>query len=281
MAIKNKICISLGLLLLWAQISFSQKMPSDYFEEGAAQFEAENYKASLASFNYFVNHYPKNSDYPRALYNTGLIYYNLKNYDSAIFIMQKILANKTYNEYDKSGGGLMDDPYTNYRHHASSLISQVYYDQKKYKDALYYFSLSDTAYPYLHFCGNEYASNRVHTALRYADIYLKLKNKEKAIQHLLPAALETLVNSSEVVEQLKPLLKKKKNLKQQLDDALAAIYPIESKRDNETYKQYYFKFLNTQIYVPNSFETDEEKFDKAKAIQEIKESDFYKMIESL
>jgi hypothetical protein len=40
-------------------------------------------------------------------------------------------------------------------------------------------------------------------------------------------------------------------------------------------------FLNAEIAVPDSYEDEKKKFEKDKAINEIKQTDFYKMIEQL
>lgn len=270
----------LSLIFLASQSLFGQKMPSDYFDEGEKYVEANDYKNAVASFQYIILHYPKNTLFPKAYYNTGYCYFMDQQLDSAAIIFKSILTSN-FNEKENSGGGLMDDPYTNYRHRASEILSDIYYNKKLYDTALYYFALSDTAYPYLHFCGNEYAANDVHTALRYSDLYQKLDNKDKAIESLLPAVFVTLANNSKVISELKSLLKKKKNLKSQLNNALDSIYSKTIQRDTYSYTQYYFKFLNAEIAVPNGYEDEKKKFDKDEAITEIKKTDFYKMIKTL
>ena len=127
----------------------------------------------------------------------------------------------------------MDDPYTNFRHNASKILSEIYYDKKEYDSALHYFELSETTFPYLHFCGNAHASNNVHTALRYADIYKKLKQPDKAIEKLLPTVFITLSDNSRVIKELKKLLSNNKGLKKALDNSLSNIYP--KKIDQEDY----------------------------------------------
>jgi hypothetical protein len=141
--------------------------------------------------------------------------------------------------------------------------------------------LSDTTFPYLHFCGNENASNNIYIALRYADIYQKLKQPEKAIEKLLPTVFITLADNLKVIEELKKLLTDKKGLKKKLDNSLNKIYPKKIDREDYSYTKYYFKFLNVEIAVPNNYEDDKKKFDKDKAIKEIKQTNFYKMIEQL
>jgi tetratricopeptide (TPR) repeat protein len=203
-----------------------------------------------------------------------------KQYDSSIVVFKSILTSN-FNEKENLGGGIMDDPYTNYRHRASKILSDIYYNKKMYDTALYYFSLSDTLYPYLHFCGNEYAANDIHTALTYSDLYQKIDNKDKAIESLLHAVFVTLANNTKVISELKTLLKKKKNLKSELDNALDNMYSKTIQRETYSYTQHYFKFMNAEILVPNGYEDEKKKFDKDEAIKEIKKTDFYKMIRNL
>ncbi|OFY83544.1 MAG: hypothetical protein A3F72_13045 [Bacteroidetes bacterium RIFCSPLOWO2_12_FULL_35_15] len=263
-----------------SQNLFGQKMPSDYFDEGEKFSEAKDYKNALTSFKYIVKHYPKNTLFPKAFYNTGYLYFMDNQYDSSIVVFKSILTSN-FNEKENAGGGIMDDPYTNYRHRASEILSDIYYNKKMYDTALHYFALSDTLYPYLHFCGNEYAANDIHTALTYSDLYHKLDNKDKAIECLLPAVFVTLANNSKIISELKTLLKKKKNLKRQLDNALDSIYSKTIQRDTYSYTRYYFKFLNAEIAVPSGYEDEKKKFDKDEAINDIKKTEFYKMIKNL
>jgi len=261
-------------------VSYGQKMPSDYFDESSNYFEEEKYDEALKGYQYIIENHRKNELYPRAFYNVGYIHFIQKKYDKAIPIFKKILESD-FNEKDNLGGGIMADPYTNYRHRASEILSEIYYNKKKYDTALYYFALSDTTYSYLHFCGNEYASNDVNTALRYADIYKKLKQPDKAIEKLLPSVFITLADNSKIIEELKTFLSGKKELKQELDNSLSKLYSKKIDREDYTYTSYYFKFLNTEIGVPSSYVAEKENFDKKEAIKEIKQTDFYKMIEEI
>lgn len=270
-------CISL-LFVLLSQALLGQKMPSDYFEEGEKQAEAHDYKNAAVSFQYIVTHYPKNSLYPRAFYNAGYCYFMDKQTENAVSVFKSILTSN-FNEQENAGRGLMGDPYANYRHRASEVLSEIYDSRKDYDSALYYFALSDTAFPYLHFCGNEYAANDIHTALRYADLYEKMGNRDKAIEVLLPAAFITLSDNSEVISRLKLLLNKKKKLKTKLDAALEQMYPKQDEDDD--YPSYYFKFLNLEIAVPGSRKWDKKPFNKSETIEQIKKTPFYEMIKSL
>jgi tetratricopeptide (TPR) repeat protein len=266
--------------IIASQNLFGQKMPSDFFAEGERYIDAKDYKRALVSFQYIVQHHPLNTLYPKAYYNVGYCYFRDNQSDSAIVVFKSILTGN-FNEQEPTGGGIMDDPYANYRHRASGILSSIYYDKKMYDTALYYFSLSDTVYPYLHFCGNEYAESDVYTALGYADLYEKLGNKDKAVECLLSAIFITLADNYKVISELKRLLAGKKNLKKELDDALDKIYSTTVHRDTYSYNQYCFKFLQVEIPIPKSYEYEDETFNKNETVALIKKSSFYKMIAGL
>ena len=268
------------LFILSSFSTFSQKMPSDYFDEAGKHFEKKEFDKALKGFQYIVENYPKNELYPKAFYNVGYIHFIQEDYDDAISIFKAIIENN-FNERENSGGGIMEDPYTNYKHRASKNLSNIYYDKKIFDTALNYLALSDTVFPYLHFSGNEYAANDVYVALRYADIYQKLKQSNKAIEKLLPTVFVTLSDNSKVITELEKLFKNKKGLKSELDNSLKEIYPKTIQQENYTYTRYYFKFLNVEIAVPDSFENEKKKFNKDKALTEIKQTDFYKIVEQL
>jgi tetratricopeptide (TPR) repeat protein len=273
---KKTVVVLIAILASFS--AFSQKMPSDYFEEASNYFEEEELDKALEGYQYIVDNYPKNELYPRAFYNVGYIYFVQEHYDKAILVFIAILENN-FNEKENLGGDIMADPYTNYKHRAGRILSNIYYEKQMFDTALYYFALADTVYPYLHFCGNEYAENDVYTSLRYADIYQKLNQPNKAIEKLLPSVFITLADNSTVIKELQKLLADRKNLKKKLDKSLKNIYSRTIKREGYTYIKYYFKFFNVEIDVPNSYE--KRKFDKEKAVSKIKQTDFYKMIEQL
>lgn len=268
------------LLFMIYHSVFAQKMPSDYFEEASKHFENDDYDQALSGYQYIVDNCAKNELYPKAYYNVGFIYYTQRAFEKAVPIFESILESN-FNEKENLGGGIMEDPYTNYKHRASEFLSAIYYEKEMYDVALQYLTLSDTAYPYLHFCGNEYALNDIHTALRYAEIYKKLNQPDKAIEALLPTVFITLADNSKVIGELKILLSNKKNLKKELELSLSKIYSKKIIEDDSSFTNFYFKFLGTEIVIPYGYEDDSNNFEKEKAIKEIMQTDFYKMISKL
>jgi tetratricopeptide (TPR) repeat protein len=219
-----------GLLMLLSTIVSAQKMPSDYFDEGVQYSDDHRYHEALASFQYIVENYPRNELYPRAFYNVGCLQLKLKNYEGAKTIFSAILKSN-FNERENLGAGIMGDPFTNYRHHASELLSNIYFKRRAYDSALYFLSLSDTAYPFLHFCGNEIEDYEVNKAIQYANIYRKLNLPDSAIKKLLPVVFVDLVNNGAAIQTLGILLSHQANSKSELDTALNHIYTvIDSKK---------------------------------------------------
>ncbi len=270
--------------LLVAAALQAQKMPDDYFEEGLAFSEKKEYTSAASSFRYIVEHYPKSEVYPMAFYNLGYVYYLNNQPDSALPVFRAILYSD-FNEKQELGGDIMSNPYANYRHQASQLMSTIYYDRNQLDSCLHYFALSDTVYPFIHFCGNAYAEQAIGTALRYADIYEKMGKPQEAIKALLPQVFDSgLADNKEVLVRLERLLKtqKIKKPKQQLDDALTKMYPKTFHRDStSSYTYHYFTFLGAEIQVPGSYESGKRKFDRDESMDRIKKSEFYKMIAGL
>lgn len=259
---------------------YAQKMPSDYFVEAEKFLEEDNLESALSIYQFIVDNYPRNELYPRALFNTGYIYLLQKNYVSSISIFMNIL-NSNFNEKEILGGNIMDDPFTNYKHRSSALLSDIYYANNMYDSALYYLVISDTIFPYYGFCGNEQAENEIYKSIKYSDIYQKLNQPDKAIESLLPNVFNTLANNTKVISELKNLLSRKKNVKKELDKSISSIYSREFSKNNKTYKKYYFKFLNVEILVPDGYEDDNIKFDIQISRKEILQSTFYQMVDKM
>lgn len=272
------------LFLFCTHRAGAQKMPSDYFDEGLKFADEEKYEQSIAAFRYIVDHYPHYEHYEEAFYNLGYVCYQSGKNDSALLVFHQILQGN-FNEKKEIGGDIMSDPYANFRHRASLHISSIYFEQGQFDSCLHYFALSDTVYPYLHFCGNELAENRIYTAMRYAEIYREMNRPQDAINALLPLVFENdLADNSNLIDTLKAMLISEKipEPKKQLDEALDKMYlKTIHPKNGKKYKRYFFSYLGVEIEVPWKYLQDEEKFDKAIVLKNIYESNFYKMISSL
>jgi tetratricopeptide (TPR) repeat protein len=253
--------------------SNAQKMPEDYFEEGNKYVYSKEYAKAIASYQYIVSHHKKNELYSESFYNLAYTHVLMKNYKVAIAMMRQILTSD-FNEMELIGGDIMSSPFANYRNRASNILSDIYYEQKKYDSSLYYLVLSDTVHRYEHFCGNEIEARKIYLSLQYADLYQKLKDTSKAVSSLLKTSL-TSEDNSHVLGELKKIWKKEgeKNLKSQLDKALSNAFIKEIKGK---YHAYYFVFLGREIAIP--LYLDDTTLTQQQAIKEVKQSAFYKMI---
>ena len=126
-----KTCIFI-ILLLTFQVVLCQKMPSDYFNEAEIYSENKDYVSAIISYQFIVDNYKRNEFYPRAYYTLGFTFFLQKSFDKAIPILKSILESD-FNEFDKSGGGIMADPYTNYRHRASRDLNKIYFEKEMYE----------------------------------------------------------------------------------------------------------------------------------------------------
>ncbi len=268
------------LMLITSVCTFAQKMPSDYFDEANTFYEEKKYDEALAAYQYIIDHHPKNDLYPRAFYNIGCIYIVKKDFEKSIDIFKRIVLSD-FNEQEELGNGIMADPYTNYKHRSCNFLSHIYFEKEMYDSSLYYFSLADTVFPYLHFCGNEQAANKVFTALRYSEIYQQLKQPDEAIRKLLPAIFTSLADNSEVLIELNKLLSGRKDLIEKLNMALKEMYSKKIEIRGYIYDVHYFKFLNAEIEVPGYFKEKGVDFRIEDAIKNIKQTKFYKLIENL
>lgn len=259
---------------------FGQKLASDYFEEGNELLKLKDYQNAIVSYRYIVTNHSKNQLYSKAYYNLGYSYYLNNQIDSASIVFKKIL-NSNFNEKENSGRSIMENPFANYCHYSSELLSKIYYDKKDFDTSLYYLSLSDTTFPLLTNCGNAFAENQINYAIKYSDLFQKLHTNEKAIQKLLKAIFITDFDNSKIILELNELLKGKKDLKKKLKSALKKVYPHEFLYNGQKYNQYYFQFLNTEIEIPFGYDDQTYEFDSKLALKEIENSKFYKMIMSL
>ena len=174
------------------------------------------------------------------------------------------------------------------------MACECYLIQQQWDSALHYLALSDTVYPYIHFCGNAGAENTVSNALRYAEIYEHLGQPDKALGKLLQTVfLDGLTDISKVIDELRKLLSGRESLQQELDAALDAMYEktfeyVDKEGETHTHTHHYFSFLNVEIeapedywffyFVPNKVESG---FVKEECITYIKQTSFYKMIAEL
>ncbi|MBS1777732.1 MAG: hypothetical protein JST70_00310 [Bacteroidetes bacterium] len=247
-----KTLITIGLCII-STLVLAQKMPSDYFEEGITFYDQERYNDAENAFRYIVINHPKSKIYYESLFNLGYSYLNNHKADSAIYIFKKMLASGAV-DLKEVRGDIMESPYRDYKHKSSRILSSIYYDKQKYDSALHFLILSDTVYPYHHFCGNEYAGNTIETCEYYADIYLKMGDTNKALHKLLsiPIGIESLAGNKSAMKMINSLLIKRpdrKLLASMLDTSIMNIKAIAHYYEKDTSFTYNITFLDTKIEV--------------------------------
>jgi tetratricopeptide (TPR) repeat protein len=257
-------------------------MPSDFFDEAIAYLEDGKPKKALKTFNYIVKKYPKNDLAPRSYYNVGVVNYQMEKYMKAQEVFNVILKGN-YNETEALGGGIMDNPYANYKHRATNYLQLIHYQKEDYDSSLYYLSLSDTLYPYIHFCGNELSYHEIQKSLTYADLYLKLDEVQKAKNSLANCFLDDLSDNSIVLEEYKKILSSQENstkLITELDASLENITSISESSEDYTFTWYSFTFQGSTVPIPK-YLFIRNPYDKKETVALLKKTDFYKMIQSL
>lgn len=272
-----KIKLILSLLLFSAVVS-GQKMPSDYFQEATRYFNEGDMDKALECYLYIVENHPRNELYPRALHNAGYVCFLQRKYQESVDAYTKLL-NGGQNELEPLGGGIMADPYTNFRHRAATQISDCYYELGQYDSALHYLALSDTVYKYISTCGNAYAEYYIRTALRYADIYQKLGQPDKAIGKLLPQVFDSgLADNSKIIAELEKLLKGKPKLLKKLEKSIDGVYLKTFTSDYGDYERYCIRWLGVEIRYSNK---SWEQNTKEDVMRKMRESEFYQMISQM
>lgn len=254
---------------------YAQKGLEDYFSEGIKATEESRHSQAVKAFDYIVKHHRSHELYPKSFYNLALAFRASGNNDSCETLLKQIF-HTDFNEKESSGKGIMEDPFTNYRHNASILLSDILFEKGDFQGSLKYVALAENKYKYLHFCGNEFQAKDVSIAVKYARCYLKLKEDGLAIEKLLKVSFTNLADNEEALSLLRKLLKPSlyPNLKKKLDEAIAGLYTVEK----QGYKTNYIKFLNMEIAGPILIDPSD---DKEKIADAIRQSRLYVLISEI
>jgi len=240
---------------------------------------------AIAAYNELIEKFPKSAFLFRALNNKAFAELSL-NRTEAAKVTFKSLLNSDADDAEKGGigSGIMGEPYANYKNRAAKTFASIYIKDSNYAEAIVYLDLTKK-YPYMHFCGNEYAADEIYMTILYAKCFLGLNDNQKAIQILLPKILDNnLADNSEVVDMAYKTLTKtytKEQLKALFEDAFKKIEveKIKTKKQDDT--RYYITFIDTKIELqsmwyggliePTDIHAAAEKF--------CKKTTFYKLLE--
>lgn len=190
----------------------------------------------------------------KSFYNMGHIYMLKEDYKNAKKIFESIL-DSDYDEMDKGGrgSGIMAEPYALYKNNCCKNLAEIALLEKRYQDALDYTRLTETEYPYIHFCGNEYAANDIYIAYTVARCYEGLEMEEKAIKVLIPFCMYNgLASNKYLVEMACRLIKKKYSateIKIALEKATAEISSKKTGYGRYKSIQFYTNLFGTNMFL--------------------------------
>lgn len=153
----------------------------DYYENG------EKLKA-VKIFEQLIIEYPNSENYGRNLYNIPTIYQEIGDNELAIKWYLKILDDEKIKDFEEDYTRGIFETNTNFKHYASTNIGIINYNIGNYNEALEYYKLANTKYPYYNTSGTDLKLNKIKIALNISDCYLKLNKINNAIIELLPHA---------------------------------------------------------------------------------------------
>jgi tetratricopeptide (TPR) repeat protein len=217
-------------------------MPEDYLEEANDFYEENNYDSALVNYLFIVNNYKGSVVFPMALYNTGVVYMDKKEYDRSLEIFNSIFRS-SYNNTEFVYSDIMSNPYANFTYRSALNIGNIYYKKKDYSMALKYYKVADTV-KYYDYYGDETIQVKNSLYLKIAKCYNKLKEYKKAAKILMPRIYYGLSPSRLLTEYFIKMLNKlytKDKIKEDLNEALKNITMIKDEEDNS------YHFI-TQLY---------------------------------
>lgn len=210
------------------------------------------YKA-IDYYQELIDSFPESKLLFRALNNKRFIELAFKDTGDGKLTFLKILNSKADDQEPGGiGSGIMAEPYANNKNRAIKVLADISIQEGNFMEAIKYLDLTNK-YPYRHFCGNEYAADDIYMTELYAKSYLGLKNKQKALEVLLPAILENgLADNSDLVKlAYKTLMEEysKDELQTKYEEAFKNNKVEKVKTKKEEYNRYYITFLNIKIVL--------------------------------
>ena len=143
---------------------------SRLLNEGNAAFEAGDVRTARASWMKIRDCGASTPDYPKALYNLGLLEIKQKDFQQAIGHFEEVLRS---HPNDKEPGGSLMQTNRNYSFRSALGISQCYEAMGEFRPSLHWSWLAKTKYPYYSWCGTCYSS--ANFALNKRICYLALR----------------------------------------------------------------------------------------------------------
>jgi tetratricopeptide (TPR) repeat protein len=139
---------------------------SQLLSAGNAAFEAGDTRTASTSWKRIRECEASTPEYPKAVYNLGLLEFKEKNFQQAIGYFEEVLRS---HPNDKEPGGSLMQTNRNYSFRSALGVSQCYEAMGEFRPALHWAWLAKTKYPYYSWCGTCYsnASAAVNKRIAY------------------------------------------------------------------------------------------------------------------
>jgi tetratricopeptide (TPR) repeat protein len=139
---------------------------SQLLAAGNAASEAGDTRTARTSWKRIRECEASTPEYPKAVYNLGLLEFKEKNFQQAIGYFEEVLRS---HPNDKEPGGSLMQTNRNYSFRSALGVSQCYEAMGEFRPALHWAWLAKTKYPYYSWCGTCYsnASAAVNKRIAY------------------------------------------------------------------------------------------------------------------
>ena len=144
---------------------------SKQLEEGNASFETGDTTRAEAVWSEIRQCAPGSSEWPKAVFNLGLLEYRRSNFAQAISYFEAVLQS---HPNDKEPGGSLMETNRNYSNRSAMAISQCYEAIGRFSPALRHAWLAKTKYRYYSWCGTGYSSANFAMNRRIAYLALRV-----------------------------------------------------------------------------------------------------------
>lgn len=143
---------------------------SKQLEDGAAAFEAGDMAEAEVRWTEIRECAPGALEWPKAVFNLGLLEYRRYNFPRAITYFDAVLQARPD---DKEPGGNLMQTNRNYSNRSAMAISECYEAMGQFGPALRYAWLAKTKYRYYSWCGTCYGSASVAMNKRIAYLVIR------------------------------------------------------------------------------------------------------------
>jgi tetratricopeptide (TPR) repeat protein len=144
---------------------------SKHLEEGNAAFETGDITKAEAQWTEIRECAPGSSEWPKAMFNLGLLEYRRNDFSRAITYLDAVLHS---HPNEKEPGGSLMETNRNYSNRSAMATSQCYEAMGQFSQALRYAWLAKTKYHYYSWCGTCYSSANFAMNKRIAYLALRV-----------------------------------------------------------------------------------------------------------